>query len=458
MCAETDRFRPSNAIATFVGSLEYDDLPEQLVTIGENAFVDTTGTVLAGVGSTSGDHLKTFVDTDSVSDGPAPVFGTTYETSLQTAVFANTTAGHLLDYDDSSLMTHNHPSVPIVPGLLTAASIRSVSGKELLAAYAAGVETQYVLAQWMDLDSHVEGGWHATSTLGTFGATSAFAHLYGLDIETITTALNIAASFPSGLKINFGTGTKPIHAGHAARSGLVATLMAQSGATAAEEALGAAEGFVGVYASSLDESAVEQYDPGDWLILDDETYHLKKYPCCACSHAGVAATISLAEKHDIGPAVVDAIEVIAPDFTREELRYPEPSTEMESKFSMEYTIARALLDRTVSLDTFAAEQLDSSTAERIRQCVTYETTESVSFGEYRTTVRIHTTEGTTYETTKTSPPGTHADPLSTNELETKFVRCSSVVLPEESCSQLFDALSTLRDRSDVRPLINGLTV
>ena len=109
-----------------------------------------------------------------------------------------------------------HPSAPIVPALFALGEILDCTGRDFIAAYVAGFETETRIGRGVNLH-HYEKGWHPTATLGVFGAAAACCHLMGLDRAKTAQALAIAASLASGIKANFGTMTKPLHVGHTAR-------------------------------------------------------------------------------------------------------------------------------------------------------------------------------------------------------------------------------------------------
>ena len=165
------------------------------------------------------------------------------------AALCNGTAAHALDFDDTNFTMLGHPSAPVLAAGLAAGELALADGPALLHAFLLGFEVETTLAEVIN-PAHYERGWHATCTLGTLGAAAAAARLLGLDADGIRTALAVAASQSSGLKENFGTMTKPFHAGHAARSGVVAALLAREGWTAAEQALEGPQGFVSVLGAS----------------------------------------------------------------------------------------------------------------------------------------------------------------------------------------------------------------
>ena len=200
-----------------------------------NAVLDTLGVILAG----RDDDCTRLAHRLAVSEDGAPVarlIGTTGRTSASWAAFVNGTAGHALDYDDVDFVMLGHPSVTLVPALIALAEERGIGGARVLEAYTVGFELLHVLGRAVN-PRHYRRGFHATATLGSVGVAGACAYLLGLDEAQTRNALSLGASGSAGLVSNFGTMTKPFHAGQSARAGLVAAKLAEDGFTAAEDTL-----------------------------------------------------------------------------------------------------------------------------------------------------------------------------------------------------------------------------
>jgi len=415
------RTRPAMdaALAAFVADLSADDLPDAAVRAAERAFVDTVGVTVAGAAEGAG---ETAVDLTAAlsGGGDATLVGADATATVTDAAFANATAGHGLDFDDVTWGVW-HPSVPIVAPILAVAEREESTGAEAVAAYVAGYETQVSLAETL-LPSHYERGWHATATFGTFGAAAAAGVLLGLDGEEARHAMNIAASMPAGLKRNFGSMTKPMHAGQAARSGVTAALLASEGFTAADDAVGGDRGFCDLYSGHDDPDLDALPALGErWALLEDGI-QVKKYPCCYFTHPAVAGTQALVDEHDIDPADVEHVEVTASQGAADALHYRDPETGLEGKFSMEYVVACAVARDRVGLVAFDDANVDDPDVQRVRECVDFQVDPDLEYNPYRTTVRIETADGT-HERVQEKPPGTPEDPLSAAELREKFHMC-----------------------------------
>src|SRR5438876_1836644 len=217
------------------------------------ALLDTIGVMLAGASEPAAVSVQQVVAQES-SGLQCSVLGTRLRTSATNAALANGTAAHAHDYDDMCFVSLAHPSAPLVAAALAIAELCGATGRALLDAYVVGFEIEACLGRAMN-PRHYQRGWHCTSTLGTIGAAAAVSRLFGLDATAAGHALAIAASEASGLKENFGTMVKPLHAGLAARNGVLAALLARAGLTGSADAIHGAQGLLVAMDSEQDRGA-----------------------------------------------------------------------------------------------------------------------------------------------------------------------------------------------------------
>jgi len=214
-------------VAEFIVKSRWEDCPPAAIEAARRAILDCLGVMLAG----SLDEPARIVQSVAEAEGGSPlctVVGTGRRTGAVWAALANGTAAHALDFDDTNFAMLGHPSAPVLAAALAAGELALADGRAVTHAFLLGFEVETTLAEVIN-PAHYEHGWHATCTLGTMGAAAAASRLLGLDADQTRTALAVAASQASGLKENFGTMTKPFHAGHAARSGVLAALLARQG-------------------------------------------------------------------------------------------------------------------------------------------------------------------------------------------------------------------------------------
>jgi 2-methylcitrate dehydratase PrpD len=445
----------SEDLATFVADVTFEDVPEDGVTLVEQCFADTVGVVLAGSAEGAGEIAAETAVAVAGDTGGATLLATGTTLPATEAAFANATAAHGLDYDDYTMAVPGHTSATMVPAILALAERIGATGREALTAYVAGFETQYYLGQPIKPD-HYDRGWHATSTLGTFGATAAAASLLGLDASAVRHALNVAASMPAGIRRNFGSMTKPMHAGQAARSGVTAALLAERGFTAASDAIEGEYGFFDLYSGGADPDLEALPAIGDrWAIAEDGVI-LKKYPCCGASHTAIAAAETIADEYDLAPESIESIDVTGAERLTDILRYDDPDTGDEAKFSVHYPVASALVRGRVDLVTFEDSSVDDPVVQAVRERVSFEADPDLPYYSSAATVRVETTGGEILEQSRERRPGSPELPLSETELLEKFAHCTSGVLDEQATETTFDRFRELRRQSDVSHLVELL--
>ena len=271
--------------------------------------LDTVGVTLAGSREPCVRILER-VGTTATADGPCLLFGTNRRATPLDAGLINGTAAHALDFDCSSSTLAGHPAIYLLPPLFALAEQDGANGDDFIAAFVAGLETQARIARGAHPD-HFWRGWFPSSTIGVFGTAAAAAHLLGLPARQIAQALGIASMFASGIMVNAGTMTKPLSAGHCARSGLLAALLAADGFTGAVDAIEDRRGFLAVYngGNNYDVDAILAgwADPLD--ILDPGVV-IKQYPCCGILHSSIDVLHDLVKEHQIGAGDVERIDAL----------------------------------------------------------------------------------------------------------------------------------------------------
>src|SRR5262249_32446009 len=240
-----------------------------------------------------------------------------------------------------------HPSVSLVPSVFALGEALAASGRDVLHAYVVGFEVMAKLGRTTQPAHSLEGGWHATGTIGTFGATAACCKLLGLDAEQTGNALGIAYSMTSGNVSNFGTMCKPLHAGLAARNAVEAALWAQAGFTSLPHPFDGPRSFHEVYSRGLPADMQPLTELGKLYELTVRGVVIKPYPCGVALHPAIDAVHALKKQHRFNAADVVSVEAGATRYTYDKLCYLVPKTGLEAKFSMPYTIARALLDDSI---------------------------------------------------------------------------------------------------------------
>lgn len=448
--------------AKFAAELTYDKIPPEAIARAKNAMLDLMGVALAGSRSAEGRKMLEYVKACD-EKGVVSLIGCGFKASLDTATLANGLFSHALDFDDCNDSVHGHPSVALVPVILSLCSLDRVTGEEALTAYVAGFEVEAAIGRATG-DSSYEKGFHTTATLGVFGAAIAAGKLIRLDERQFRIAMGIAASMASGLKQNFGTMTKPLHAGIACRNGILAARLAKIGYTANEEIFEAQQGYPTAYCKSgdFDFTGLGEKLGAQWDILETGII-LKKWPCCAETHRGIEAALRISAAHKIDPEQIKEVECLVQERIPKVCIYSRPETALEAKFSQEYCVAGALMYGDLRLERFEDEAVDEpglrSLIDRVRMRVDPEQIGRGNIGDERTTVVVTMNDGAVYRDCVRVPAGSKDRPLSEAEVLAKFNDCAGLSISPaaaDSIARLTERLETLDDISPLIALLSGV--
>lgn len=444
----------AHELAARITALRYEDFPPEAYYWGQVAVLDTLGVALAGSVEAAPRIVEDVLGTRP-AEGPCLLFGTSRRVGPLDAALVNGTAAHALDFDNTARSMGGHVSAVVVPALIAAAEAFGGGGRDVLLAHAAGYEVGAAVGRCVN-PSHSEKGWHPTATLGVFAVTAACARLLGLTVDQTETALALATSLAAGTKANFGTMTKPLHAGQCARGGLFAALLARKGFTANTGAFEHKQGFFAVF------SGKNPYDParaldgwGDWEILAPGASY-KLYPCCYSTHSAVEATLNLVRRH--GPFDTRNVTRVDSWTHARALAHtdrPDPKSALEAKFSVQYCVARALLDGKVALEHFDDEAWrDPALRELLKRTHATPYTGRLFSDDdpFDAEVRITLTDGTTFAEKVDRPLGRTSDnAIAYEHMKAKFENCAARVLTAKAsaavCREIesFDKLPSLRE-------------
>ncbi|MGE0768503.1 MAG: MmgE/PrpD family protein [Hyphomicrobiaceae bacterium] len=302
----------------------------------------------------------------SSTSGPCTIIASNSKASLHDAALVNGAVSHALDYDDVNRLMHGHPTAPVAGAVLALGEMLGKSGRDVLTAFIAGYEVECRLGH-MCGDGHYEQGFHATGTMGAFGAAAGAANLLGLDSEHTAMALGIAASEASGLKINFGTMTKPLHAGKASQNGLLAARIAARGFTARDDAIEAPQGFLQTQAPGFKAEAIRP-DANAPLAVEENLF--KYHAACYLTHSPIEAIRELKRQHNIGPDDVKLMTLHIDPGHLKVCCIPEPKTGLEIKFALPHLAGMALDGAdTSALGTYSDQNANDPRFIDIRQRV-----------------------------------------------------------------------------------------
>ena len=327
----------TRALAQQASALSYDALPETVRALARQCVLDYFGVALAG----ANDPLAAILlDELSEAGGAAQagIIGHEARLPVLSAALVNGAIGHALDYDDVNLAMPGHPSVAILPGLLALAEQRRSSGREVIAAFVAGYETCCRVGMAMR-PGHYGRGFHATGTVGAFGAAAACARLLGLDAEATARALGIAGTQAAGLKSQFGTMCKPFHAGKASQNGLLAARLAARGFSSRPDLVECDQGFAKTHGPDFHPDKALAEPPGGFYL---HANLFKYHAACYMTHAPIECGRQLRERQGVRPDEIAAITLSVHRGSSRICNIPAPTDGLEAKFSLRQTVAMAL--------------------------------------------------------------------------------------------------------------------
>lgn len=330
--------------------IRFEDLPPDVVFLAKQCLLDWLGVTLAGVD----EPLAAILRDQAAFEGSNPqatLIGDGSMVSLGQAALVNGATSHALDYDDVHMGMSGHPSVPVIPGLLALAEHNRASGREFIAAFVAGYEMECRVGALV-MPGHYATGFHATGTLGTFGAAAACAHLLGLDEERTLQALGIAAAQAAGLKAMFGTMCKPLHAGKAAANGLLAAQLAARGFTSNTAALEFPQGFAATQTTTPNPERAVAGLGEDYAIRGTL---FKYHAACYGTHETIEGVLRLRENAGVRAEDVRAIRLAVPPGNLTMCNIHQPVTALEGKFSLRFTAAMALAGEPTNDQAFTDE-------------------------------------------------------------------------------------------------------
>lgn len=340
-------------LAQQASAVSYDALPENVRELARQCVLDYYGVALAG----AGDPLVSLLLDELAEAGgtaQASLIGRSPRLPALSAALVNGAAGHALDYDDVNLAMPGHPSVAILPALLALAEQRQCSGREVIAAFVAGYETACRIGAALR-PGHYDLGFHATGTVGCFGAAAACARLLDLDTEATARALGIAGTQASGLKSQFGTMCKPFHAGKASQNGLLAARLASRGFSSRPDLVECEQGFSLTHGPDFRPEAARADPPGGFHILANL---FKYHAACYLTHGPIETARTVRDRHGVVPEQIARVTLRLDRSCDRVCNIPSPTDGLEAKFSLRQTVAMAL----AGIDTASLAAYSPATA------------------------------------------------------------------------------------------------
>ena len=443
-----------------------DAWPEAALASAHRQFIDIVAVTIPGAAEPVARLV--FETVRGWGDGPSTAIGMGARLAPPWAALVNGAAAHALDFDDNFDPAKAHATAVLAPAILALAEAEGASGRACLDAYIAGLQILGRVGQGVN-PAHRNRGWHATATVGAIGAAAASVRLLGLDADKAAAALSIATSMAGGFMAQFGTMTKAMHAGLAAKSGVMAASLARSGITAGLTALDGPTGMsrlmVGPDYEQLRDTLThvehgqtmrfETGHVGDPLLILSSGLKLKLYPNCGSAHRAMDGLLALQAAHRFAADDIAAIDVRAPVTHLNNLMYAAPGDSLQAKFSLEYALACVAVTGNCTLADFtdsAAARLDlRALYPRIHRHPV-----DKAEGEFPTEIEVLLNDGRRFETAVPWPAGSLAAPIGDAQLWAKYEGCAAGLLDDGTRADLGAALAKLPALPSIAPIMAPL--
>ncbi|MGZ5143239.1 MAG: MmgE/PrpD family protein [Burkholderiales bacterium] len=443
-------------VAKFVTATQYSHLPDETVQIAKKHILDTLAVGLAGVPAEGSEIVRRYLDELGCGGGAATVFGTAQRAIPRFAALANASAMHADDYDDTYHPTRFHPSAPVLAAAIAQGEQTDASGKDVLTAFAVGTEVSVKLSHTID-KQHYLRGFHMTSTCGVFGATAGVCSVRRLPLDATLRAIGIAGSESAGVRENFGTMVKPFHSGRAAESAIVAASLAQMGFTSSPTILEGDRGYFMTGAGGYDGAQLIGKLGNPWNYVARRVA-IKPYPCGNLQQPAMDALRDLVMEHDIKPGQVSRLAVKSHRLMPLNLTYHRPTTGLEGKFSMEFSLASILVLRKAGLAEYTDEVVNRPDVQETIRKIDYtvfsdEEAEAKGYHLWTTFLDLTLQDGRTLPVRADAAKGSASMPMSDEEVAEKFRDCAAFAnMPAHQAEQVIDRVLALDDVDDSREL------
>jgi len=384
----------------------------------------------------------------------ATIFGTDQKTHSSFAALCNGIASHANDYNDCSETEIGHPSITVLPTVFAVGERVGASGKDLIRAYLIGVEVQNKVSV-LALPETSKRGWHTTCVFGHIGSVVAAGVLMELDKEQFANSIGITASQAGGLRGNFGTMTKPYHAGHACFNGIAAANLGGKGLTSAKDIIESEQGFVQLFAGrAATEQALGFGAP--WDIVDPG-FQIKLYPSCSASHPASEALFNILKERPIDVDEVESIHAGIGLLGINELLCHNPVTPDEARFSMEYALAAPIVHGQITLDEFEQQAIDHPDIKPLMGKVTMAVDDELALlgltADEPCKLTVTLKNGEVLKERCMLAKGQPGKPLTTEELKEKFLKCAGRIYAKEQGEKIFNQLLNLDKLPEVENLM-----
>jgi len=437
-------------IAEFIAGFDIKVVPPEVIDRARTAFIDTIGVMLAGSHEEVA-HIAVEMVRAEASAPQATVVGSSLRASAQFAALVNGVAAHAMDYDFTYIS--GQAIAALVPAILPLAEVTAASADDMVAAYIIGAEVGGRVTRANFKASSI-GGWHTTGMVGVIAATAAAARILKLPVAATSNALGISTSLASGISGNFATMTKPLHAGNAARNGVMAALLGGKGFTASPIAFEAPAGYFNTFGRGLDVSFDPFGDLSRRYDLIEARFDLKGFPCGGLTHTAIEASLDLRGKLGTRLSDIKGIHCFVTRNAGQRAGTQYPATVENAKFSVSYLVAYSLIHGAPKIAAFTVKALEDERVKALARTVTASVDPELGPGTDSSPARVRVTlaDGQVLEERKDYAIGSARNPMTAAQIEDKFFDCAAQTVDQETAKKILAILNTLPSGGNLNAL------
>ena len=444
-------------VAKFIYENKYKNIPKNVIELAKKHILDGFGLALSGSVARTGEYLFKHIKKNSAK-GKATVIGSSMKLPSQFAALANGVGIHSDDYDDTQLAVAKdrvyglltHPTAPCLPSALAEGEIHKINGKDFLNAYLIGVDVECKISEAMS-PRHYQHGFHSTATCGTFASAAAASKIRKYSFDKTLRSIGIAASLSAGLRENFGTMTKPLHAGRAAESGIIACDLSDYGWSSTDKILESPRGFFQAHGGGYDIKAIKGKLGRPWTF-SKPGISIKPHPCGSLTHPGMTKMLELIKKYNIMSDQVLKVDVGTNHNMQNALIHHRPTNEFQAKFSMEYSMAILLIEKRAYIPEYQYKRINKSDVQKMLRKVNFyknKTAEAAGYDKMTTLIDIYLKNGKKISGRGDFGKGSPAIPMTYDEVADKFLGCAEFakwpILKSKKIIKLVKDLENIRD-------------
>lgn len=434
-------------IASFAVHTDYEKIPKDVVAAAKLGLTDFFACSLAGINAPVSKNILNYLKMEGAKEGYCRLFGTPYSYGLKEAALFNGVSSHCMDFDDVSWATIGHPSVSVAPSVFACAQKGKWNGKQTLLAYILAVESMHQIAR-LSMPQLSESGWHTTLAYGVFGAVIPAVRLLELNEDKCANAMAIAVSRAGGVRANFGTQTKALHAGLSNRIGIDCADLASCGINASHNAVEGADGFALCFTG---QGTKGEIDIGEFWDLRENGLVIKRYPCCSGSHPANDIWDDYLSSHPLKAEDIEYIEAGVSLLGPKELTCHLPQNAIQAKFSLEFALAYRLIFGKLSLASFTDENVLAPEIQAMMMKIKMEVSPELAklgfIGTAPIRLKVYLKNGDVVSLNNDLAVGNPEKPLPEPVVREKFLDCSKGVTDLKTAEKWYQILQNLENTS-----------